>query len=247
MPKLLYPPLDKFLVVFTFNPIENPSFDDAKKLFEELGTNYPNPMKLSLHPMNVLSRPPVLGLGPMKLVSKNKDHEIQLYQDAIMFLYNKDYTSWDNIFPVIIESLNVLIRTLGIEIFQEIRLEYTDIFNLKRKNFSLKQYFTFYPEFPVSFDLDYTDYTSGIKLKLEEESETFIIRLKARNPNDEDTYLIILETLYMSKKPINVSKDIEILKRSLEKMHDTISENFISLLKKKTKTIIGMQLDEEDE
>lgn len=87
--------------------------------------------------------------------------------------------------------------------------------------------------------MDNTDFIFGIKLETEEENHVLIVRLKGRKPENDENYLIQLETIYNINEEIDLSNR-ENLENLIKVAHDRLVDIFKEVLTQKTKIKIGM-------
>ncbi|MHA1650941.1 MAG: TIGR04255 family protein [Candidatus Helarchaeota archaeon] len=235
------PPLKKFLLRINTAEINHPTISTLADIINELKKEYLESIKVNI----ISSKGPIesLVITPLKILSKNKDHQIIIYKDGIFFEYNDKYTSWNVVFPQIIKIFSFLAKKLKISHIKSIALDYIDIFeNIPRKQSPFKIYFAIELTLPPEFSMTYDDFIVGIKLETDESGHLSIIRLRGLPPENEDFLKIQLESHYSISEEIKID-DIEALKQNLNKAHENLINNFKLILTNRTKIKIGMEND----
>ena len=233
-----YPPVEEFFLNFFFVEVPDPDVYTLNEICQNLDdAGYKSPPRIKLHSSK--GPDPRINLGPLMFVSETEGNEILIFNDSIQFIFH-EYSSFDEILPKILENFFSLADILEIKTNNRITVKYIDIFNqFLQKSFNINNYFNIYLEYPETFILDNKDFVFGIRLETDKINHTPIIRLRGRNPDNEECFSIQLETIY------NVYEEIEIeQKEKIEDLinyaHDCLIDYFKKILTKKTKLKIGM-------
>lgn len=238
MGTILYPPLKQFILRIYFQDIEYPTISTLSQIYDKLSKDYPDPTRIRL----ISSKSPESELfyGPIRFLSKKQDNEILIFKDAIFFQYNDKYTSWDKIFPTLVENFVYLAERFKINSIERISLDYVDLFdNFPQRNFNLNYYFNIKLEFPVEFIMNFTDFIIGIKLETDELNHKSIFRVRGLLPENEDYFKIQLKTHFSIIEKIDI-KNKELFVSDCETAHEFLVKNFNIILSEKTKKMIGM-------
>ncbi len=232
------PPIKQFSLKLFFLKISDPTVYVLKNITEKLfEAGYQEPPRIKLHSSkgpdsNIL-------IGPLIYISEEEGNEILIYSDSIQFKF-REYPSFDVILPKILNIFYSLTEDLEIRIVNRITLSYIDIFdNFSQNGFSIKSYFNIYLKYPEIYKFDNKDFVFGIRLETEEENHIPIIRLKGRKPDNDENYLIQLETIYNINKEFEIQEN-EIFEYSINYAHDCLVNIFKEVLTPRTKIIIGM-------
>lgn len=233
-----HPPIKQFSLKLFFSKISDPTVYTLKELTEKLSdAGYQEPPRIKLHSSK--GPDPSILIGPLRYISEEEGNEILIFSDSIQFIFH-EYSSFDEILPKILTNFYSLTGDLEIGIINRITLSYVDIFDkFAQSGFSIKSYFNIYLRYPEIFTLDKKDFVFGIRLETEEENHVPIIRLRGRKPDNDENYLIQLETIYNINEEIEV-RDKETLEYAINFAHDRLAEFFKEVLTTKTKIKIGM-------
>ncbi|OLS12561.1 MAG: hypothetical protein RBG13Loki_3810 [Promethearchaeota archaeon CR_4] len=237
MPKLAHPPLQQFRLRFDFPSIDDPSIGSLSEICKELsGKKYLESIRISLISATTPKR--TLQFMPIRFVSKSEDHELLIFNDAIVFTYQK-YSTWLEILPPILETFSYLVMQLNIKKLKDIRLDYIDVFDkFSKKNFQIQTYFNISLNIPPDFSITFDDFIIGMNLSTDNPNYKSIIRLRGVQPSTDDFYNIQLETHFSITEEIII--DMDQIKELLDLAHESISKNFKTMLSENTKKIIGM-------
>lgn len=233
-----HPPVEQFSLKFFFLKISDPTVYILKELAETLSEmGYQEPPRIKLHSSK--GPEPNILIGPLIFVSEEEGNEILIFSDSIQFIFH-EYSSFDEILPKILNIFYSLTEDLEIGLVNRITLSYIDIFdNFSQSGFSIKSYFNIYLKYPEIYKLDYKDFVFGIRLETEEENHIPIIRLRGRKPDNDENYLIQLETIYNINEEIEI-REKERFENSINYAHDCLVNIFKEVLTSKTKIKIGM-------
>lgn len=233
-----HPPVIQFSLKLYFSKISDPDVYILKEFTKKLSdAGYQEPPRIKLHSSK--GPDPNILIGPLRYVSEAEGNEILIFSDSIQFIFH-EYPSFDEILPKILTNFYSLTEDLEITSVNRVTLSYVDIFDKFPQNgFSIKSYFHIYLRYPQIFTLDNTDFIFGIKLETEEENHVPIVRLKGRKPDNDEKYLIQLETIYNINEEIDLSNR-ENLENNINFAHDRLVDIFKEVLTQKTKIKIGM-------
>ena len=238
MVKLSNAPIISFRIEFYFKEINDPDLDLVVEIAKHLSDKeYEEKPKIKLNSTRGLDKE--LYIGPLKFIKKEEGQEILIFRDSIHFNF-KQYSEFDLMLPKILDNLSYLSEKLKISQIIRIRIAYIDEFDhFPRTDFNLQRYFTLYIEHP-DYEIDYKDFTLGLKLKTESEDHISILRIRGKKPKDQDHYLFHLESLYVINEEVDLDP-ITRIDNLINLAHDQLSKNFKTVLSKKTKGLIGLE------
>jgi uncharacterized protein (TIGR04255 family) len=234
------PPLISFRIDFNFDKLEDITFSKMAEVENFLKNYYQQYSNFQIIEYPVQTGIP-FPIGPIKFISKDNDRQLQLFANGIIFIYTR-YTHWEDIKVDIVDILIKICELLEIKTIEEYRFEYIDEFNFIKEDFNLNEYFALNINFPQIWNINYTDFHTGINLNVKN-SDKFIIRLRGLPPSQQDKYLFRLESIYVKKITFRLN-DRDTIIKNLDYIHDIIIDYFKNILTNKLKSKLGVKEDD---
>jgi len=141
----------------------------------------------------------------------------------MIFLFTS-YDNWQPTRDIIVKTLRDCCDILKIQRIFGFRMEYVDEFIFPREGFKLSEYFSFEPNLPSSFSLDFADFHLGIKLQTTEHAR-LILRLRGIQPSRDDVFQFLLESLLIDLPEFENCEE-ETLNKRLGSAHALLIDNF---------------------
>ncbi len=243
MLKIDIPPLVSFRIDFKFEKSEKISFEmmaNVEKLLQKSFPVIPS-IKIIEYPYDTKIEIGIpIQIGPIRFQNEDKNAQIQLFSNGLIFLYNK-YSHWKEVKENIIEILFKTCEILKIDSIDNIRIEYIDEFLFPIEKFKLSDKFNLNLNIPEDWKLDFRDFHMGISI-ITEESDKFIIRLRGLLPKDEHNYLFRLESVYLKKSKYLINQKNEIIS-ILDTIHDLIDDHFLNIMSEQLQKELGVRIE----
>ncbi|MBD3351075.1 MAG: TIGR04255 family protein [Candidatus Lokiarchaeota archaeon] len=240
------PPLLMFNLLIKFEKDIKVLLSDGKTISQCVQKYYQNEPSLQMSRQKEIKIPTKLFAGQGLTYSDNEGkNSFTVGKDFLRFQF-KQYPNWNTILKQVSDILFKLKGELGLKVIAEISLLYIDRFIVKNKNNVINKNFNLEIEFPLSYEIDYTDFTFGYVVKKTKDMK-FIQRLKGRvneKELEENQIYYILENDYRCNKNIQIST-IDNFKKFITSIHDEINDYFIDLIKDKigSDQRYGLQID----
>lgn len=233
------PPIVEALCVFQFSS-EDLSFDFLKlnSIYERVKKDFPKYEKIQLPVIH--SEGEIQSAEGIQFLKKDKKAIIQLAPNLLVINILKPYSTWEDFFDLLKNTLTIYHEVFNYEEVLKITLRYLNKIDLKGKSIQINDYFDFTPSLGKNSSQKNLMFDLKVFVPYEKKGEVLKIELNKISTKAQ-SYLLDLDYSF-AKKDMSITKIEEILSW-LNKAHTHIEEAFENSITQKSRDMFNEEVD----